>query len=219
MRHRVRIGVSCLLGGLALACLTGWTLHRIPLPEFLSSVQRGSTTVIITRGADGERWDVREYRFTFSTTYVCRPLGTLPEPSDAVKEPALTGFPSWFTLPATTPQPGATPSLVVYDRLDSMYGWPVRCWRQRATFERSMGPTPRWDNSVRILGTQVPVRPMALGMAADAVFYALLIAGARWGFVSVRGSRRRRRALCPGCAYPRASLAPGAPCPECGGSF
>jgi hypothetical protein len=44
---------------------------------------------------------------------------------------------------------------------------------------------------------------------------ATLLMGAA-GAPMITTALRRRRGLCPSCAYDRRGLAPGAPCPECG---
>lgn len=63
---------------------------------------------------------------------------------------------------------------------------------------------------------QIPIRPMPLGFAANTLFYAspllvLFVVLPAW-----KRHRRRRRGLCPRCAYKLAGAQPDAPCPECG---
>ncbi|MEO1009061.1 MAG: hypothetical protein AAFX79_10860 [Planctomycetota bacterium] len=62
----------------------------------------------------------------------------------------------------------------------------------------------------------LPLTPVWPGFAANTLLFAMVAAG---GWLVVRGIRAQRRAKkgqCTRCRYPRAGLAPDAPCPECG---
>lgn len=62
----------------------------------------------------------------------------------------------------------------------------------------------------------VPLVPMPLGFAVDVMFWTVFVIGVFFGLTRSRAWLRRRRGLCPGCAYHRAGLPDGAKCPECG---
>lgn len=50
--------------------------------------------------------------------------------------------------------------------------------------------------------THLPLRPLPLGFLIDTLLYAAVFAGVWFGFGSYARRRRRRRGLCPRCAYP-----------------
>lgn len=64
------------------------------------------------------------------------------------------------------------------------------------------------------------VQPLYSGLLANTVIYAgaiaLLLACLRPPIQFTRRFLRRRRGLCPRCAYSLTGLAPDSPCPECG---
>ncbi|MGH7134017.1 MAG: hypothetical protein ACREJO_18985, partial [Phycisphaerales bacterium] len=62
----------------------------------------------------------------------------------------------------------------------------------------------------------VPIRPIAVGFAADVIFWGAAFAAVAYGLGLARAQMRRRRGLCPTCAYARTGLPCQAPCPECG---
>ncbi|HZW11118.1 MAG TPA: hypothetical protein VFF69_14545 [Phycisphaerales bacterium] len=62
----------------------------------------------------------------------------------------------------------------------------------------------------------LPLTPIWPGLLADTLFFAAVSLQVARACLVVRRRRRRRRNVCPLCRYPRASLPPGAPCPECG---
>jgi hypothetical protein len=59
-------------------------------------------------------------------------------------------------------------------------------------------------------------RPLARGLAVDTLFYAAALAGLVGGARLVVRARRRRRGVCPACAYDLRGLAADGVCPECG---
>jgi hypothetical protein len=67
------------------------------------------------------------------------------------------------------------------------------------------------------IGGYLPIAPIWSGLAINTLFYGTIA----WVLLflpgTVRRWRRRRVGRCVQCAYDRAGLAAGAPCPECGG--
>jgi hypothetical protein len=67
----------------------------------------------------------------------------------------------------------------------------------------------------------LPLRPMWPALLANSALYALpwwLILSIPSAYVAIRSRRRKRLNHCPHCNYNRETLAPTAPCPECGAS-
>ncbi len=59
----------------------------------------------------------------------------------------------------------------------------------------------------------LPVKPAWAGLGADTLVHGVMLWTLLWGTGALRHSVRRRRGLCPTCAYPMGS---SALCPECG---
>jgi hypothetical protein len=137
-----------------------------------------------------------------------------------------------------SPWPDATGSGAPPDgsRQVEASGWPLLAfWMEfAATNRRAVTPnTPTEDVRgglvVAAAGTQarphkvgrgfpaaMPCRPIWSGLLLNTTLYASL-----WWLVAfapghARRALRRRRGLCPRCAYDLKGLAPGSPCPECG---
>lgn len=101
-------------------------------------------------------------------------------------------------------------------------GWPWRCLHAWTTSMWSGGQQLIEDHGTWVfkIGSHhfgpLPVLPLWPGIALNTIFYAAIA----WGLwripVLLRRARRRRRGWCIRCAYDRAGLAPGSPCPECG---
>jgi hypothetical protein len=99
-------------------------------------------------------------------------------------------------------------------------GWPLRCVVDSAMFTHT-GPLSREAVELPAAITHwigidaLPWRPLPLGLLVNSVLYGWLI----WALASmrrrVRRVGRRRRGLCPTCAYELRGLEK---CPECGGA-
>lgn len=106
-------------------------------------------------------------------------------------------------------------------------GWPLRCLDLSWIEEEDMStvftpglaglfvngiPSPIETRHVADRD-RLPIRPMAMGFGADAVFYALLAWLPFGAFVGMRTVIRARAGRCLTCGYQLADLAQ---CPECG---
>ncbi|MCI0629594.1 MAG: hypothetical protein L0Y44_02940 [Phycisphaerales bacterium] len=127
--------------------------------------------------------------------------------------------PGWGTMAQPTqPHTGTA--------IDSAAGWPMLClWDQyrrvhngdqlinldfHGSWLISGGPSPNRGDFVAL-----PLRPLWLGLSANAAFYGALWSLAIFGPRTIRRTIRRRRGRCLACGYNlQANLAPG--CPECG---
>lgn len=116
-------------------------------------------------------------------------------------------------------------------RIDA--GWPFACLTgHQASYLESRDPGTPWSTSqawvgaVRLRGLRMaapvtpadevlplPYWPLWVGLALDALVLGGLVAGARFGVKAARQAIRRRRSLCPRCAYP---IGVSAICSECG---
>ena len=98
-------------------------------------------------------------------------------------------------------------------------GWPWHCawggWHisesrfsvnAPAWLHADSGISPRW----------LPIHPDPAGLAADAAMYGSFIFTSYLGIRALHAASRRRRGLCPSCAYDRRSLKATTTCPECG---
>lgn len=108
-------------------------------------------------------------------------------------------------------------------------GWPMRCMESvefvfgsfsrepaRFCFEvNGLTPPARSEE----VGRVSPTRPYWLGLVANTLFYAYLIALPLLSIRAVRVVRRRRRGACESCGYSRAGIDASAACPECGAAF
>jgi len=122
---------------------------------------------------------------------------------------------------------------IEYERFNAtvdQVGWPMRCLeaidfveiKRDLTWTRTVGPmgielplhsSAPWPGQA---GAVLPLGPIWLGLLANTLFYAYLIALPVLSIRAVRVVRRRRRGACESCGYSRAGLAPEAACPECG---
>jgi hypothetical protein len=106
-------------------------------------------------------------------------------------------------------------------------GWPCLCMSSRRT-QKADASQPEVHGALPVLAASsyttfstdpdrgaLPLIPIWPGFLANTALYAI-----PWtlllGFGPARRSLRRRRGLCPACAYDLRATPPGAPCPECG---
>ena len=114
-----------------------------------------------------------------------------------------------------------------YPRADVVcIGWPMRCMESVEFILRDGTRRPgRFCVEVfqfsppvspEDIGRMSPTRPYWLGLLANTLFYAYVIALPMLSIRAVRVVRRRRRGACESCGYSRAGLDASTPCPECG---
>ncbi len=119
----------------------------------------------------------------------------------------------------------------IWARLDTgLAGWPFRCFASEAWFARradgDLEPVPefRWNAHLgRIDGLHalVPLRPIAVGLVLDVLFWATVSWCAVAGPREFRRRRREKYGRCAACGYamdPHVVQRPTR-CPECGAPF
>lgn len=110
-------------------------------------------------------------------------------------------------------------------------GWPMSClWYELRGWYPNDGSLPAWytsgglkladrasDPSGRApMPIVIPLRPLLGPLAFNLVFYIVTACVVRVGFRHTRCFIRRRRGLCPACAYDLRATPASSPCPECG---
>ncbi len=122
--------------------------------------------------------------------------------------------------PALIPAGALTPPDRCYTFWEMAQGWPLRCVRgTQLTADGAMAILPITDIGLYFRDPQrpMPYIPIPLGLLADTLIYAGVLASPFFLFARIKAVRRRRRGLCARCGYDRKGLADGTPCPECGG--
>jgi hypothetical protein len=131
---------------------------------------------------------------------------------------------SWgqFAPGSSAPQPGIRGS-------DYGFGWPFTClWYQVLGQDQGMqviGAELRggllMSGQPATVGTPrcriIPLRPAWPGLLASTLIYAAAWASLLIIIPLLLRASRRRRGLCPACAYDLRATPAGSPCPECGG--
>lgn len=127
--------------------------------------------------------------------------------------------PGWCRVNAVDDR-NRSPTRIVQE---AAYGWPFRCamtWiegddapRIRYGARTAPPPTGRAMLTIDALDGVLPLAPIWPGLMADAVAFGSVWLALLTIPPCLRASRRRRKGLCPSCAYDTRG---GAACPECG---
>ena len=92
-------------------------------------------------------------------------------------------------------------------------GWPMRAWARHAVYDANRQPTH--FGAIELNGAHRPILPIFPGVIVNTLLFALPWYALFFGASAARRWRRRRRGLCPRCAYDLAGTTAGV-CPECG---
>lgn len=206
-RRALRTLALCLVAGFALAVAVAWLLTLLPYPFAWNPDNEIGT------GPDPANVMVDRTRFGVEEA-------TLAWPKEVYKDrrywTAVTP-PYWSRLR----RPGWRERHV---GSECASGWPMRCLMSLVVVEDTHRPskdTMRWGiKIIRGYGSHgplegvLPLLPIWPGLIVDGLFYGAAVWGLGVGLVAARSARRRRRGLCPRCAYDLHAT-PDA-CPECG---
>ena len=116
----------------------------------------------------------------------------------------------------------AMPQTEPQECLHDARGWPLLAFRCSWTSasDRPLSPVKTGFDLTPFPATgdprALPYRPIPLGLTLNTLFYAALWSLLLFAPGSIRRHLRRRRNLCPRCAYSLLNLPPNSPCPECG---
>lgn len=109
------------------------------------------------------------------------------------------------------------------------HGWPLPALWHRTVYDGRSGPWGYADRGAVLIGAlharayewqmgplYLPYLPLWRNLLADTALYGAAWALLLLAWAGVRTATRRRRGLCPVCAYDLSGLPPASPCPECG---
>ncbi len=116
----------------------------------------------------------------------------------------------WFGWPARSMW------TVHYDKKHVRHWWDRVLWLQGPTGGLFDTPFYWYSDVPRSADRALPIGILPRGFALNTAFYAASWWMLIFGLSRARAWNRRRRELCPRCAYSRAGLDPLTPCPECG---
>lgn len=197
-----------------------WAETRSRVPTHTQPTTRGDM-IVAWRGWAGLEsvmltplWSSRApHRAPEHWDFMLRRWEEIPAAERAAYSRSSPDLPSWVVFP-----PEFTEG---HNFHTNAAGWPMPALSYSATFHSKpfrmvahgaldlRGPNEPHERLV-------PVTPMPLGFVVDTIVWACIFAGVVLGAGRARGWLRRRRGLCPGCAYQLAGLPSGATCPECG---
>jgi hypothetical protein len=223
------IAAGCLLLGAVINVAVAWAcaVWIDGGRPFIASAVEGVTA------REHPRWQVALGRRAGATVIrstasgIPRPPVLLP--ADATQEETrawLGGAGGSLGRPDVVEVPGWSRAAVPPDESDyqgravweDARGWPMVCL---VSYSLDFGGRPEAPWALDLGGTQgpaglrrvLPLRPLAVGVAANTVFYAVVLWSAVLGPSAVRRFIRRRRHLCPACGYP---IGESRLCTECG---
>jgi len=218
MKRRVGIAALCCLVGVVINVLVAWGITLCENPFARRSQAQPATAL---------KWP----------TDVPTDWPDLPDHSDVASGLGSTyRYATWGTSLEDAP-PGPAPLALQHEFIRRVrlgwvlvavgeYGFPLRALRasseQRtkpftatSLHDRPWGQLARGlpvPKSIHAFGA-LPVDPLWAGLLVNSLIYAIVTWIVARLFVAWRRARRRRRGLCPRCAYDLAGLDT---CPECG---
>ena len=149
------------------------------------------------------------------------PIGKIGKPESLLPSWSRPHLAPWLDGTVPWPAPGADEL-----RRVSAAGWPFLCLYSRqpvssggqwVPFEGQYGvhlPFGLTPETAAI--TPLPTLLLPSGLIFNTLFFALVLYALTLPLTFTRRALRRRRGLCPACAYDLRATPAGSPCPECG---